>query len=307
MGADRVAHWRSYLATAPRYEDEVIAVYSTLPEAGRDFELMAQMAPGLGPVRTIVSANCLNPGSAMEINVAWGSSGPLDQNYDVTVSLVDDAGHVHQTEEYPLSTVWPTSEWTANSLAWGYYPLFLAPSIPEGEYNIKLQLLDANTGRSVGDPVLLEPVAVQAAVCNLAENAEAKDVNAVFGDQLRLLEYETRRNDGLQNVTLYWRSERRMETDYMIFVHIFDPATGIPVAQDDAMPHRSAYPTTFWWPGETVADLIPISLNGVPPGSYGIAVGVYEPSTGERLSLVNSLGQLIPDGRLVLDEIVEIE
>jgi hypothetical protein len=96
-----------------------------------------------------------------------------------------------------------------------------------------------------------------------------------------------------------------METDYKIFVHVFDPATNIPVAQDDAMPHRWAYPTTFWGPGEVVDDLIPISLVGVQPGAYGIAVGVYDPATMERLPVADGTDQpstlgLQPDGRFVL-------
>jgi hypothetical protein len=185
--------------------------------------------------------------------------------------------------------------------------VFLSSSIPRGGYAIRLDLLDSETGRNAGESMAIEPVVVQSEICSLASVPAAKDVNATFGDQLRLLEYEVERKEDRQNVTLYWRSERRMEADYTVFIHIFDLATDIPVAQDDAMPHRSAYPTTFWWPGETVKDLISIPLDGVPPGAYGIAIGVYEPLTGKRLLLVDSQGQLVPDGRLVLDESVEKE
>jgi hypothetical protein len=306
-GADRVSHWRSYLATDPLYEDDRIVVYSTAPETGRDFELLIEMTPGLGPVATVVSTNCVNPGGALEVDVAWGTIDALDQEFDVVVSLVDDSGIVQQSERFSLSPVWPTNQWPANSVVWGYYPLEVSNSIPAGEYTISLSLLDPEVGRTQGESLSMQALRVQTETCNLAEVAEAKDLNAVFGDQLRLLEYETQRTEDRQNVTLYWRSERRMDADYKVFVHIFEPATGIPVAQDDTMPHRSAYPTTFWWPGETVKDVISIPLDDVPPGVYGIAVGVYEPSTGERLPLVKSQGQLIPDGRLVLDEIVEID
>ena len=98
-----------------------------------------------------------------------------------------------------------------------------------------------------------------------------------------------------------------MQTDYKIFVHVFDPVTKIPVAQDDAMPRRWAYPTTFWGPGEVVDDLIPLSLKDVPAGVYGVAVGVYDPATMERLPVMDGGGQLRPDGRLVLpDERIEV-
>jgi hypothetical protein len=306
VGADRVSHWRGYLATEPRYEDNRIAVYSTSPQAGRDFELLEEMTPGLGPVSSIVSTDCLNPESTLEVDVAWASTGALDQDYRVAISLLDTAGDIHQREEFPLSTVWPTSQWSADSLAWGYYPLQVSSSIPLGEYTVRLALLDVETGRIEGKSMPLQPVRIQSEICDLAEVPEATDLNAVYGNQLRLQEYEAERRGSHQNLTLYWRAEQRMDTDYKVFVHISNPATGIPVAQVDAMPHQNAYPTTFWWPGETVKDVISIALDDVPAGHYGIAIGVYDPSNGERLPLVNSQGQSISDGRLVLDETVEV-
>ena len=87
-----------------------------------------------------------------------------------------------------------------------------------------------------------------------------------------------------------------------MFVHVFDPSTRVPVAQDDAMPRRWTYPTTFWGPGEVVDDSIPISLADVPPGTYGLAVGIYDSVTGERLSAIAGDGRLLADGLLVLSE-----
>jgi hypothetical protein len=118
---------------------------------------------------------------------------------------------------------------------------------------------------------------------------------------------KVRQEKGWLKVELYWRSERWMDSDYKIFVHVADPETGIPAAQNDVMPHHGAYPTTLWWPGEVVDDRVSISLSGVSAGSYDIAVGVYEPVTGERLSLVNDQRQVIADGRLVLEEKVELK
>jgi hypothetical protein len=99
-----------------------------------------------------------------------------------------------------------------------------------------------------------------------------------------------------------------METAYKIFVHVFDLDTQVPVAQDDAMPRRWAYPTTFWGPAEVVTDVIPIPLKGVPMGTYRVALGVYDPTTMERLPVVDGAGQLQPNGRLVLPgEVVRVE
>jgi hypothetical protein len=51
-------------------------------------------------------------------------------------------------------------------------------------------------------------------------------------------------------LTLYWQAEQRMDVSYKVFVHLIDPTTGAIVAQDDAVPRRWTYPTTWWERGE---------------------------------------------------------
>ena len=125
-------------------------------------------------------------------------------------------------------------------------------------------------------------------------------MDARFNRLLRLHGYQLERLDGMLQLTLYWQAEQRMQADYKVFVHVFEPSTGIPVAQDDSMPHRGGYPTHFWWPGEVVEDRIPVSLEAAVPGLYGLAVGVYDPVTLERIPVTDSTGQLIADSRLIL-------
>jgi hypothetical protein len=91
-----------------------------------------------------------------------------------------------------------------------------------------------------------------------------------------------------------------MESDYMVFVHVFDPVSGLRAAQDDSMPLRWTYPTTFWEPGEVVRDEIPLSLEEAPAGVYGIVVGVYDPTTMERLLVIDGTGRLQPDAQVLL-------
>ena len=131
-------------------------------------------------------------------------------------------------------------------------------------------------------------------------------MGALYGDAVRLMGYQVRQDDGELVLTLHWRSVRRMDTDYKVFVHVFDRATGIPVAQHDAMPQLWRYPTTLWDPGEAVTDTIYIALEDVTPGIYGIAVGIYDPASMERLPVADDDGAHQPDGRLVLPEQVEI-
>jgi hypothetical protein len=99
-----------------------------------------------------------------------------------------------------------------------------------------------------------------------------------------------------------------MAANYKVFVHVFDMGTGVPVAQDDAEPNRGGFPTRFWAPGDLVTDHILIDLTQVQPGEYGIAVGIYDPLSQERLPLLIDGQQSPEDRRLVLpDEMVIIQ
>lgn len=311
VDAGQIASWQRYLLVSPRFEDEQIAVYPTDPLAGRDFTLMHPLTPGLGIIHTITSAGCLNPGGVLEVDVGWGASLAPDQDFHVEVSLVADGMSIVQEGVFPLSPTWPTRKWPANAVVWGYYTLPIPSVLAPGTYAVALTLLDPATGARQGQSVVLEQVTVKESPCSfdLPPGAVgAVHTNATFGDALRLLGYRVQYEGNDLNLTLYWRAEHRMETDYKVFVHVFDLQTGVPVAQDDAMPRRWTYPTSFWGPGQVVDDPIPISLADVPPGAYGLAVGVYDPVTMERLPTVAEDGRLSPDGRLVLPgQVVMVE
>jgi len=76
-----------------------------------------------------------------------------------------------------------------------------------------------------------------------------------------------------------------METDYTVFVHIVDPEGRI-WGQSDAMPAQGERPTSSWEMGGIVEDEhhLTIDVEG-PSEGYTIHLGVYDRSTGERLSV----------------------
>lgn len=302
VDADRLARWRRHLLTAPRFEDDSIAAFSTSPVAGHDFSLIQEMVAGVGPIEIITSTGCLDSDSALEVDVGWGATEPVSQAFRLELLLESSAGESALSQVSPVTPGWPTDSWPENSVVWGYYPLELSASVPAGDYEVRLTMIDAETGAREGHSVVAGGITISDSRCKFPVPSDVTPVNAVFGHSLRLLGYHVDHRGRELTVQLHWRSEQRMKTDYKIFVHVFEPATSAPVAQDDAMPKRWQYPTTFWGPGETVTDTIPISLEEVPPGAYGLAVGVYDPETTDRLPVRDAKGQLQADGRLVLSE-----
>jgi hypothetical protein len=296
----RLDHWRRYFAVPPRYEDAFIAVYPTAPLAGRDLVLTDELAPGIGPIRVITSTDCVNPGRLLEVDVVWGTTAPPGRNLDARLALATEDGTMRYEQVFPLSPGWRVQKWPVNAVAWGYYTLRVPPSLHGGVYAITLTLVDPATGAAQGRAMQVGQVTVSEGTCTFPVPAGAVEVNALFGDDLRLLGYQQAREGDQLALTLHWRSERRMESDYMVFVHVFDPVSGLRAAQDDSMPLRWTYPTTFWEPGEVVRDEIPLSLEEAPAGVYGIVVGVYDPTTMERLLVIDGTGRLQPDAQVLL-------
>lgn len=298
----RVSRWKDYLSIRPRYEDEEIAVYTTRPQAGRDFAVQEELQQGIGPIHTKLSTSCLNRGDLLEADVSWGTIQPPDVRYKARLALVDKAGQIAQIEEYEPMAEWPTDQWPENTIVWSYFVLDTLPSLEAGHYEAMLSLVstDGQGQQSDARAIRLGKVEVRDESCRYEVPAELDEVYATFGDQLRLLGYSVERRPDQLRVTLLWRSIRRMNSNYKIFVHVFQPGTGIPVAQDDSMPERGDFPTRFWNAGETLLDKIPVSLGDAPPGEYGIAIGVYDPQSMQRLPMASDDGKGVRDGRLVL-------
>jgi hypothetical protein len=129
------------------------------------------------------------------------------------------------------------------------------------------------------------------------------EVEIDFGGRMRLLGYDLLREGDELRLSLYWQALRRMERDYKVFVHLFDPVTERILVQHDYMP---SIPTSWWAEGEIVRDEVRLNIGGLPSGRYRLAMGVYDPITLSRLSASDSEGFPIPDDRFVVSEEVNV-
>jgi hypothetical protein len=164
-----------------------------------------------------------------------------------------------------------------------------------GEYTLTLTLADAATGVDVGQPATLGPLEVKALPRLFAKPSPAHPLHARWGESILLHGYDLQSSAESLNLTLYWQAMERMDVSYKVFVHLVDLNTGAVVAQDDAMPRRWTYPTSWWELGEVVEDPIPLPLVEVPPGRYRLQLGLYHPKTGERLPAFSAEGERYPD------------
>jgi hypothetical protein len=120
--------------------------------------------------------------------------------------------------------------------------------------------------------------------------SDAVNTNAQFDSGVRLVGYEADMVSASPGrplcITLYWLTEASVDQSYTAFVHLVDE-TGYVHAQRDSVPALGFWPTDKWRRNEVTGDMhcfqIPSHLSG---GKYFINVGLYDPISGERLSIV---------------------
>ena len=134
---------------------------------------------------------------------------------------------------------------------------------------------------------------------------------AAFADQIDLLGYNLshhRLASGQSlDLTLFWSPRGRPTQGYTVFVHLLD-SQGQLRAQTDSPPTSGKYPTSVWDPGEVIADLHTLSLApDLPAGEYRIAVGLYDPETGQRVQTIDESGTVTADLVMISGLVVEVE
>lgn len=125
-----------------------------------------------------------------------------------------------------------------------------------------------------------------------------------FADKISLVGYEleTARmcpGDSL-SLSLFWHNKQALEKDYMVFVHLIGRDDGF-TWQGDGPPVNGLFPTSQWPVGVEVWDRREIAVpSDAPLGRYRLEIGWYDPSTLERLPMLDEEGH--PQGNtLVLD------
>ena len=109
------------------------------------------------------------------------------------------------------------------------------------------------------------------------------------GDDVQLLGYSLGSEEASPgrevSLTLWWRSAAEKLDERSILLYLRD-AKGEKRAQADGPPANGGRPTTTWRKGETVIDRHDVKIpDGIPPGMYSLAVGMYHYPSLEAVPL----------------------
>ncbi len=93
----------------------------------------------------------------------------------------------------------------------------------------------------------------------------------------------------------YWRALGELPPDrYVGFLHLIDPATGGPAAQDDHALGRESYPLNAWQPGEVIRERFTLAIPpDLPAGDYPLRLGVYTWPSLTRLTVPGSADNVV--------------
>jgi len=102
------------------------------------------------------------------------------------------------------------------------------------------------------------------------------------------LDRDELRPGDILHLALYWQSLQPMETSYTVFVHVAGDDGSI-LTQRDSPPLDGRRPTNTWIVGEQIEDPYELRIPAdAPVGTYWVKVGLYLPTTLQRLPVVDA-------------------
>ena len=230
------------------------------------------------------------PGEEVWLWLYWQAKGnehPATVS-TVRLSLTSDTEAV--SADFPLTdSAGPLDSWQPGQVRRAVYHLPSSPRLSGYQRVLKVTLLsetDEIKGETTLAPIRLEVRPRQFEAPPIASKTSISFENPIL---LKLIGYDlpsTELEPGeTLPVTLYWQAEAEMDTNYTVFLQLMNSNRQV-VAQEDLPPQAGAAPTTSWLPGEILSDAYILSLPGdLPPDSYQMIVGMYDPTTGRRLAV----------------------
>ena len=93
------------------------------------------------------------------------------------------------------------------------------------------------------------------------------------------------------SVTLLWQATAETADSYHVFIHLLDENGGI-IAQSDGEPAGWTRPTSGWLPDEFLIDEHLLTMDNA---GIQLAIGMYNPATGNRVPLFQDGNRLLDD------------
>jgi hypothetical protein len=255
------------------------------------------------------------PGHLLLVDAYWQAQGPLKQDEEWVVQLLDPQGQLAaETITSPSRADYPPTQWQPGELLHGQAILVVPPRAEGGTYTVQMGLRHPANGRFLRQTwfrhSLLTLGTIEVAAWSFETELPAMDtpLQVTFGEPtlaelkgVEVGETAVSANTTLP-ITLFWHVQGETDSSYLVFIHLIG-SDGTIVAQNDAMPVQGSRPTTSWRGGEVLVDAYQLAVGAdVAAGEYQLWVGLYDPDTGIRpLTFIDGVPEA--DGRILLGNI----
>ena len=264
----------------------------TIDLVGVQIPAEQSVKPGGGPVR---------------VTLYWQAASPVSENYLSSLHLLGrELTSVGSVNRHPAGGMVPTSEWETGQIWRDVYHLYAQPAAQApARLQVRVGLYDPEADADLpvtgpaGErlPLLIVGDARLAPAAGAAPPSPNVRRDVSLSDGVTLLGHTVAPRPAYPgdtlHVTLYWQAASTPSQDYQVFVHLLDPA-GAQLVVADGPPVSGYFPTSFWRAGDAVEDEHTLSLpTDLAPGDYRIAVGLYDPESGARLTRQDGEGDAV--------------
>ena len=249
------------------------------------------------------------PGELRKVSLFWQAIAQPAADYVAFVQMLGEDGVPVALWEAPPGAAYPTSQWAPGTLMRTQAGFRIPASVPDGRYRLIAGLFRADDKAVLrtaagADHLSLGTLTVRGRPHDMTPPQPQHRADATYGNAARLIGYDLAMAEmqpgGTLDLTLHWQALATTDRPYSVFVHLLDEAGNVK-GYGDSEPGSGAYPTTGWLPDEHLADLHTVTIApDAPPGAYRLAIGLYDPATGERLKTPDGGDQVVLETPVVV-------
>jgi hypothetical protein len=246
------------------------------------------------------------PGDERKISLFWQATEAPGAEYTAFVQLLDRQGRVAAGWEAPPGAGYPTQVWAPGALMRTQASIRVPATLADGSYRLIAGLFRAADKSRVltlggDDAFALGRLKVQGRPHQTNPPKPARIKDTEFDNLARLVGYDlappaggVKPGEGLP-LTLYWQALGASDRPNTVFVHLLNDRGDI-LGYGDSEPAAGALPTTGWLAGEYVKDPHEVAVRtDAAAGTYRLAIGLYDPATGQRLKTPDGADYLVLD------------
>jgi hypothetical protein len=253
------------------------------------------------------------PGASVTVVTYWRALQRLPNNYAIFLHLDAPNGQTIATVDQTHPSNIPTSSWAPSLYVRVPLRLIIPANALPIRYRLRVGIVDQQNEAWLSfidrqkDAVPQKDILHQEDVLTIGElwvepptsRHVATGLRGRFGTTIQLLSIDYDRIT--QAITLDWQTDTPIPKDYIIFVHALD-ASGAMLGQIDTAPYQNQYPTSAWRPTQVITDRrVLASIVEHPEQISRFAIGLYDPTSGERLPATDETGKPLADNALIIN------